>query len=88
MKQHGNNGVSPKLAAVSGAQPRDHGHSGILNDRKASKDEAIGLGTLGYSPNAIALHLGIPARVVRRWLRGAGIYEQTSLGWIRRNDRF
>lgn len=84
MKQRGNNGVSPKLAAVSGAQARDHGHSGILNDRKAVKKKAVELVRLGHSPYAVALHLDLPARLVRRWCKSEGVYEQTSLGWIKR----
>lgn len=84
MKSHGNNGASPKLMAVSGMRPRDYGHSGILHNRNAAKRQAIELARRGYSPSAIALHLGIPARTARRWLRDAGIYEPTSLGWIKR----
>lgn len=84
MKTRSNNGASPKLMAVSGLQPRDHGRSGILVERKAFKNEALGLARLGYSPQAIARHLGLPARLVRRWLRDAGIYRPTSIGWIKR----
>lgn len=69
MRRLGNNGASPKLMVVSGMRDRDQGHSGILNDRKAIKDEALRLLARGHSPYAVAFHLGIPVRLVRRWAK-------------------
>lgn len=67
MCQLGNNGASPKHFAVSGMRTSDKGHSGIINDRKAIKDEALKLLALGHSPYAVAFHLEIPVSLLQRW---------------------
>lgn len=61
------NVVPNSLMGVMGVDGRDHGHSGIMHDRVATRREALAWRDRGYSAEWVAAYLGLPRRTVRRW---------------------